>query len=286
MSGVLERMAKRARGALPTVEPRSAPLFAPFATVFADKQTPAAGIQEVFDEVVTSRRFDGSLRKGQRPLLEQDEPRTVRDENLDPPSIRQPIRHTTTTDAAREENNQQPEVSNPGPRTQNSQQATNSQPESEERVASTKQRPSVENSASGIEVAESLEAQNSSAPPYVKPVVNQTQEENPFAAALLERTENNEAAKEVASSDEIAAPARSGARVVRQRQQRNQRVAARNDGAAATSDLSGEQRTEIYISIGSIELLAPRVEVRPQSVPFRPRVTLSDFLGRKPEAGA
>jgi hypothetical protein len=47
-----------------------------------------------------------------------------------------------------------------------------------------------------------------------------------------------------------------------------------------------EQRTEIHISIGSIELRAPSVEAKPRAAPFRPRVTLDDFLRRKPEAGA
>jgi hypothetical protein len=43
-----------------------------------------------------------------------------------------------------------------------------------------------------------------------------------------------------------------------------------------------EQRTEIHISIGSIELRAPRTETRPKPAPFRPRVTLDEFLRRKP----
>ncbi len=46
-----------------------------------------------------------------------------------------------------------------------------------------------------------------------------------------------------------------------------------------------EQRTEIHISIGSIEVRAPRSESKPPAPPFRPRVTLDDFLRRKPEAG-
>ncbi|MGH9606923.1 MAG: hypothetical protein ACRD3N_14630 [Terracidiphilus sp.] len=47
-----------------------------------------------------------------------------------------------------------------------------------------------------------------------------------------------------------------------------------------------EEKTEIHISIGSIELRAPRMEPRPQAAPFRPRVTLDEFLRRKPEARA
>jgi hypothetical protein len=44
-----------------------------------------------------------------------------------------------------------------------------------------------------------------------------------------------------------------------------------------------EEKTEIHISIGSIELRAPHVEPRPQAAPFRPRVTLDDFLRRGQE---
>ncbi len=42
--------------------------------------------------------------------------------------------------------------------------------------------------------------------------------------------------------------------------------------------------TEIHITIGSIELRAPRTE--PKGPPFRPRVTLDEFLTRKPGAGS
>jgi hypothetical protein len=48
-------------------------------------------------------------------------------------------------------------------------------------------------------------------------------------------------------------------------------------------EASAEPKTEIHISIGSIELRAPRTEARPQAAPFRPLVTLEDFLRRKPE---
>jgi hypothetical protein len=43
-----------------------------------------------------------------------------------------------------------------------------------------------------------------------------------------------------------------------------------------------EERTEIHISIGSIELRAPRTEAGPKPVPFKPRVTLDEFLRGKP----
>lgn len=45
---------------------------------------------------------------------------------------------------------------------------------------------------------------------------------------------------------------------------------------------AGDQ-TEIHISIGSIELRPPRAEAKTQQ-PFRPRVSLDEFLKRKPGA--
>lgn len=45
-----------------------------------------------------------------------------------------------------------------------------------------------------------------------------------------------------------------------------------------------EERTEIRISIGSIELRAPRTEAGPKPAPFKPRVTLDELLRGKPGA--
>jgi hypothetical protein len=45
-----------------------------------------------------------------------------------------------------------------------------------------------------------------------------------------------------------------------------------------------EQKTEIHISIGSIELRAPREEAKPSATPFRPRLSLGEFLRREPGA--
>ncbi|HMK91166.1 MAG TPA: hypothetical protein VK446_16225 [Methylocystis sp.] len=45
-----------------------------------------------------------------------------------------------------------------------------------------------------------------------------------------------------------------------------------------------ETKTEIHISIGAVELRAPRPLAPLQTQPFRPRVSLDEFLGRKPGA--
>jgi hypothetical protein len=48
---------------------------------------------------------------------------------------------------------------------------------------------------------------------------------------------------------------------------------------------AADKKPEIHISIGSIELRAAPAEAKPATpAPFRPRVSLQDFLNRKPEA--
>ncbi|MGB6691943.1 MAG: hypothetical protein WBE76_29215 [Terracidiphilus sp.] len=83
---------------------------------------------------------------------------------------------------------------------------------------------------------------------------------------------------------------RSNARISPERKEQaiETRPAARRESAKRSEPVVApiEQRTEIHISIGSIELRAPRVEAKPHAAPFRPRVTLDDFLRRKPEAGS
>lgn len=71
--------------------------------------------------------------------------------------------------------------------------------------------------------------------------------------------------------------AQSEAGLIRRDASRNRR-ALPEDVAA-----SGEESTEVHISIGHIELRAPRTEAKPQPATFRPRVTLAEFLRRSPE---
>lgn len=62
-------------------------------------------------------------------------------------------------------------------------------------------------------------------------------------------------------------------------------VRSEQSSAESPSELHAapaEERTEIHISIGSIELRAPRTEAGPKPAPFKPRVSLDEFLRGKP----
>jgi hypothetical protein len=62
--------------------------------------------------------------------------------------------------------------------------------------------------------------------------------------------------------------------------------AARNETGEAPSVVDAAEHTEIHITIGSVELRAPRIAPAPPKVPaFRPRVTLDEFLKGGPGSG-
>ena len=62
--------------------------------------------------------------------------------------------------------------------------------------------------------------------------------------------------------------------------------AARNEAGVAGSATDAAEHTEIHITIGSVELRAPRIApAPPKAPPFRPRVTLDEFLKRGAGSG-
>jgi hypothetical protein len=62
--------------------------------------------------------------------------------------------------------------------------------------------------------------------------------------------------------------------------------AIRNESGDAASAVEAAEHTEIHITIGSVELRAPRVAPAPPKAPaFRPRVTLDEFLKRGTGSG-
>jgi hypothetical protein len=115
----------------------------------------------------------------------------------------------------------------------------------------------------------------------VPAAMNRIQRENGFGEAFKKSVVE----RQLRSDDEMVTPPRSDAAAMRPRQQEDAPGSARKDEPIGASESRREQRTEprteVHISIGTIELRASRAEARPQPAPFNPRVTLSDFLGRR-----
>ena len=94
------------------------------------------------------------------------------------------------------------------------------------------------------------------------------------------------AEKMPAQSEETARESTRTKATVEQRDATPNMSAARNEMDGAASAIDEAEHTEIHITIGSVELRAPRVApVPPKAPPFRPRVTLDEFLKRGAGSG-
>ncbi len=282
-------MAKRALGALPTVEPRSAPLFAPSTAGLASAESRDSGIQEVFAETENSSNgAANSRRKNQRLPLEESERRSMRDENPELQPMRERFRQTALEHLSADRAISEREVSRPSSRKVEAHQEVNSQREREpeRKVFSLEVQKGTAMRGNRTEETETAESQGAAVQTRaVKAKVADAERSDSLRESIATSTKTERNAKiEPASIDDVAMPPTARSNAMRQ-QQSEQRSAARNETKASVPDAHAEQKTEIHISIGSIELRAPRVEARPQAAPFRPRVTLDDFLRRKPEAG-
>lgn len=295
MSGVLDRMAKRALGALPTVEPRSEPLFAQQTAGSGGAEAPVSGMQEVNAEVESSRGGgERSSRRTRQTLGEENQPPNSRSKCEDEFSAREAARPTAPTPARANASNGELAIAEPPSRTAET-YSEDSAPH--EDVAEGLVKPKQANAESRTrkinveaepETFAVLEQRKASAPIAGERAANpirglaEAGQEALLTSTLIERIVEAEESHERGEGQEPLV--RSSAKAARQRNQPEQRVTARNESKALALDSPAEQKTEIHISIGSIELRAPRVEARPPAAPFRPRVTLDEFLRRKPEA--
>ena len=245
MSGVLDRMAKRALGALSTIQPLTPPQYAPV----------AGGIRPSLLELNTS--FPPVARSGGIERVPEAHPRILAEAgrpeiNESRPRVSQPpipkAVPPTGLDTA-------PAATAAGKidRIGGSVDLGPDQPRETEPPPA---------GASVIQAAEfpaeslmDLAGKEAATPPAM-PRTPQLEGETP------DSRNRKDSSLEVAT-----APARPG----------RARRATQSPDANRESEQPSEPRTEIHISIGSIELRAPRVEARPAVAPFRPRVSLQDF---------
>jgi hypothetical protein len=294
MSGVLKRMAKQAMGTLPTVQPLTPPHFAPHGgglrqTAFEHETNAEVDVPAPFSSPVPAPRPELSPRESretgrdaaegigdlpaqsaQGSTTQPREPIQPR-EPMPPREPMQPPRIATRRETAQEER--------PAGRVEPMTSVWEGKPGRSEDAIEAEKPARSKSSEPELEIgAQSLARTEERPAAQIRP------RPDPFAPQEHSKTKSSREGAEIVRDVE------SKARISRERKEQaietrpSQRAAfaKRTEPVAAPT----EQRTEIHISIGSIELRAPRVEAKPQAAPFRPRVTLDDFLRRKPEAGA
>jgi len=261
MSGVLERMAKRALGALPSVQPLASPQFA----------TPAVGLRESVPELETDLEIEGPVRSATQEAENLSPEQSARSRRkrekrgplptseLSPQPVRAEARTRQTRIRSLNPNSEEltPQPKPEGKLNLSNEPSLNSDPALEMEPGDTSFLPPMEHTAR----APGEDANAKTGAPPATEIEEQI--------VLHKRSEIPVREKE----DHPISAAR----------ERNRQATLRAlPGQAA---IPVEQKAEINISIGSIELRAPRVDARPQAPAFRPRVSLDDFLHRKPEGG-
>ncbi len=286
-------MAQRARRKLTSVEPRSTPLFATSAAEFAGALAGNPNPDSVFEKSADGESFDSGMdeflpRHEQHPPLQNDGQR--RKNHSAAGARRSPVRQRLAGEPGLEGDDDQRAVSEHQPH-RPAAQAAQAPPRSDGNVAFTQPPVSLESLPSEREVSplrQPLSHANDRSPPD-RTGSREPPAASPLAAIFIERGApqlvDGAGRTELDSGDDADTRPRSAAGSRERRQPQEDRVVAPQSGRAATLEGSGdprsEPRTEIHISIGSVELRAPRLEARRQPAPFRPRVTLDDFLGRR-----
>jgi len=290
MSGVLDRMVKQARGVLPTIQPLIAPRLAPV----------ASGIQESLAEVeVPSQAPEDSWRKSpmiaprfapvasgiQESLAEVDMPSQADEDSRrkttlpheSSEKVVERVPHMIDSALPTSESSKPPmrsQMESKHYRTRMQELDTPPEPDKTPNRTAKNARPSEE-----VALQETQKF-------AVRAVMVESPKDEAVEAATVKRT------PPMSDGDDLEVAVRANRAILTMSERTEMAMevkhAAHGNEAAqtATLDSSAEQRTEIHISIGSIELRAPRVESNPPAPPFRPRVTLDDFLHRKPGSAA
>lgn len=272
MSRVLERMAKRALGALPTIQPLTAPHYA----------RPAEGLRESTLELETNVELEphASRIESRRPANQQTQTRVAENH---------PSGYLEDRGASLAPDPAQPATRAETRRTQN--RAPTATPASDERArlaqpehkADAGTTPSVNKEP--VQEPESGAVTRGRANAFTRRDSRMDLDQN-VVFEPIEAAEPEFQTPTPASTFKQEEDSRRESAVILSAPDRNRPAGRAQPSTRRQSAAPLEQKTEIHISIGSIELRTPRVETRQPAAPFRPQVTLEDFLRRKPEAGA
>ncbi|HWE85325.1 MAG TPA: hypothetical protein VG267_10305 [Terracidiphilus sp.] len=286
MSGILERMAKRAHGSLPGAEPLLASKFAPSARGEGDSPAvlprplalhvmlPHEGRSESAfspeESVQDSRQNGAGMPAAGSP--ESRAQRRKRSEPMDADERSQHLSQTTSTAANLPAEHPTDSASREG------------------RRGSTNPASVPSNATRGLPRALSQPNAEGPAKDANAPLIAADRDEPGASVTSKAEGQRGSAASRsrtharVAEEDERAENG-SGAQTKPAGALRTAAAqASATTGDARQSNAQPEEKTEIHISIGNIELRAARAETRPQPAPFRPRVTLDEFLRRGSEA--
>lgn len=317
MSGVLERMAKRVLGALPTVQPLAAQQFASPQSGLHE----SGGLQETILEVDTMmhprERTQHTTQQAQKDQDRIDKNDELDDYSWIPPKVK--AEETKTQDASMQKMEMQeseaadfstpkmekrksklqeiltqttreheyrrqdhtPDQIQPRESVRPFEQTVQGKPESEDRETLHQAKVNAKKTMWEPEQRGDHAAQST------KVEAPEEQEFKPRALMIDRRAESDSQSaenKSVKAEVAIESAPRREKKIVPVAQQGNSPVVPLPQ-TISQQTRPAEQKTEIHISIGSIELRAPRQEARSQPAPFQPRVTLEQFLHRKPEAG-
>ncbi len=274
MRGVLERMAQRARGALPMVEPRKTPRFM---ASDADLSGALGGAGNAVSVFVSA--MEGGSRKEPTLPVQNDETRTVDEDDSTAGAMREPFRRDMVSSAGVAAppgvDDGEDQVESALERRPKAHLERLSRLRSQEKIAPTQQPALFARDRAGTDMVQLP----------VSAEIRQSQKMEPVTATSTEdrvAEEEGLEGNQPESGEESAAPLAIGRGSTARHTPHEPKISPHQDAVVRQPDVPVESRTEIHISIGSIELRPPPVVVQPRPAPFQPRVTLNDFLGRRP----
>lgn len=281
MSGVLDRMAQRALGTLPAVRPPMAPRY-------TETSRPATAELEITAETeaiapIPARKSDA------RKQLAVGSEREMQAQGDSPIDGRRILNSSATRKRIDNAPEQEVQVSAPADRGQRQPLPIEraSQPGAGRNRDFAAEHSDTAHPAADLRPAEAINRSQAAPAAKATPHLERMEPHNENAEPMREMREASDIGNALVPINEPSRPAltahsdspKSSRSVAAPPLQIDRRTTPREPQPAQPV----EEKTEIHISIGSIELRAPRVEPSPQPASFRPRVTLDDFLRRRQE---